>query len=70
MDVTARRGARWLPAGYADWNNFLAAVVLRGLKEAKAPHDLSTWQLGKAFPVDVEHPLFASSALARASKSW
>jgi penicillin amidase len=57
---------RWLPAGYANWNDFLATVVRRGLKNAKAPNDLSTWQQGKAFPVDIEHPLFASSALARA----
>ena len=58
--------ARWLPAGYANWNDFLATVVRRGLKNAKAPRDLSTWQQGKAFPVDIEHPLFAGSALARA----
>lgn len=58
--------ARWLPTGYANWNDFLATVVRRGLKNAKVPRDLSTWQEGKAFPVDVENPLFASSALARA----
>ncbi|HEY5055955.1 MAG TPA: penicillin acylase family protein, partial [Acidobacteriaceae bacterium] len=57
---------RWLPAGYANWNDFLATVIQRGLREAKAPHDLSTWQQGKAFPVDIEHPLFAGSAMARA----
>jgi len=57
--------ARWLPAGYANWNDFLAIVVQRGLKDARAPRDLSTWQLGKASPVDIENPLFASSLLAR-----
>jgi penicillin amidase len=58
--------ARWLPAGYANWDDFLAKVVQRGLKDSHAPGDLSTWQHGKALPVDVENPLFASSALARA----
>jgi len=58
--------ARWLPAGYANWNDFLAAVVQRGLREAQAPHDLSTWQQGKASPLNIEHPLFAASAMARA----
>jgi penicillin amidase len=58
--------ARWLPAGYANWNDFLATVVQRGLKLAKAPRDLSQWQQGKAAPVDIEHPLFAKLALARA----
>jgi len=58
--------ARWLPAGYANWNDFLAKVVQRGLKDANAPRDLSTWQEGKAFPVDVEDPIFAGSVMARA----
>ena len=57
--------ARWLPAGYANWNDFLATAVQRGLKNANAPRDLSTWQQGKASPVDIEHPLFARIAAAR-----
>jgi penicillin G amidase len=55
--------ARWLPAGYATWDDFLAAVVLRGLRNAHAPGDLSTWQQGKAFPLDIEHPIFSRSTL-------
>ena len=53
--------ARWLPTGYATWDDFLAAVVQRGLRDAHAPHDLSTWQQGKAYPVDIEHPIFSQS---------
>jgi penicillin amidase len=55
--------ARWLPAGYATWNDFLAAVVQRGLRDAHAPANLSTWQQGKAYPVDIEHPVFSQSKL-------
>ena len=55
--------ARWLPAGYANWQDFLAAVVDRGLREAHAPHDLSAWQQGKAFPLNLEHPIFSRSKL-------
>jgi len=51
--------ARWLPSTYANWNDFLAAVILRGLRDAHAPADLSTWQWGKASPLDIEHPLFS-----------
>jgi len=58
--------AQWLPAGYANWNDFLATAVQRGLKAAKAPSDLRTWSEGKAAPVDIEHPLFARFAMARA----
>jgi penicillin amidase len=53
--------ARWLPPSYANWNDFLAAVVERGLRDAHAPRDLSTWQQGKAFPLDIEHPIFSRS---------
>lgn len=28
-----------------------------------APHDLSTWQMGKVYPVDIEHPIFSRSWL-------
>jgi penicillin amidase len=54
---------RWLPFTYANWNDFLAAVVQRGLRDAKAPADLSTWQQGKAYPLDIEHPVFAKIPL-------
>ena len=57
--------ARWLPSGYASWDDFLAAVTLRGIHDAKAPRDLSTWRMGKAFPLDIEHPIFSQSQLVR-----
>ena len=57
--------ARWLPSGYASWDDFLAAVVQRGLHDAHAPRELSTWQQGKAFPLDIEHPVFSRYALLR-----
>ena len=55
--------ARWLPSTYASWDDFLAAVVQRGLQDSHAPHDLSTWQQGKASPLNIEHPIFARSKL-------
>jgi penicillin G amidase len=51
--------ARWLPPGYANWEDFLAAVVKRGLTDAHAPNDLSSWQQGKAFPLNIQHPIFS-----------
>jgi penicillin G amidase len=51
--------ARWLPPGFATWNDFLAAAVKRGLSEVNAPSDLSTWQQGKAFPLNIQHPIFS-----------
>jgi len=55
--------ARWLPPGYAAWEDFLAAVADRGLREAHAPRDLSRWSQGAAFPIDLEHPIFSRSTL-------
>ncbi len=53
--------ARWLPPSYATWEDFLAAVVDRGLKNAHAPTDLGKWQQGRAYPVDLEHPIYSRS---------
>ena len=55
--------ARWLPSGFATWDDFLAAVVQRGLRNAHAPLNLATWQQGSAFPLDIEHPLFSHATL-------
>jgi len=55
--------ARWLPAGYPTWDDFLAAVVQRGLRNAHAPLDLRGWQQGSAFPLDIEHPIFSHATL-------
>ena len=58
--------ARWLPQRYAKWEDFLAAVVARGLKSTDAPSDLGTWRQGKGFlSVDLEHPIFARSPLLK-----
>jgi penicillin amidase len=51
--------ARWLPSGFATWDDFLAAVVARGLRDAHAPRDLNTWQQGSAFPLQIDHPIFS-----------
>ena len=48
--------AGWLPSGYATWDDFLAAVVQKGLEGA--PSDLKTWRYGEAHPIDLEHPLY------------
>ena len=49
--------AGWLPPGYATWDDFLAAVVNKGLD--KAPSDLKEWRYGEAHPIDLEHPLYS-----------
>jgi penicillin G amidase len=55
--------ARWLPPGFANWEDFLATVVQRGLREGHAPHDLSAWQLGTVHKLDLKHPIFSRSPM-------
>jgi penicillin amidase len=62
-DLITHTPARWLPAGFANWDDFLAAVAQRGLREAKAPHDLASWKMGKAYPLDIEHPFLSRNNL-------
>ncbi|MDE1176210.1 MAG: penicillin acylase family protein [Edaphobacter sp.] len=56
---------RWLPRGYANWDELLTSVVDRGLRDQKAPFDLSRWKYGPAHPVDIEHPVYSQSRILR-----
>ena len=56
---------RWLPHNYATWNDLLAAAVLRGLADARAPDDLAKWRYGTAHTVEIEHPIFDRSDALR-----
>ncbi len=55
--------ARWLPKGFANWNNFLAATTATSLRQAHAPHTLAKWQYGQLHTVEIEHPLFGAHPL-------
>jgi penicillin amidase len=55
--------ARWLPSAFATWDDFLAAVVQRGLRVAHAPRNLKDWQQGSAFPLQIDHPIFSRATL-------
>jgi penicillin amidase len=55
--------AHWLPSGYTNWDDLLTAVVDRGLRDQKAPSDLSHWKYGSAHPVEIEHPIYSKSPL-------
>lgn len=59
--------ARWLPQGYANWNELLASAVAQGLRKSRAPLDLQHWHYGNAHPVEVEHPLYGQIPWLRKS---
>ncbi len=51
--------AQWLPSGYANWDDFLTAVVRQGMNDEHAPASLKSWRYGVQHPVDLEHPLYS-----------
>jgi penicillin amidase len=55
--------ARWLPQGFANWNDLLAAAVDRGLTAAQAPANLANWSYSKTHPVEFTHPLLSANPL-------
>jgi penicillin amidase len=56
---------RWLPPGYANWDDFLATAVLKGIDANHAPSDLGKWRYGTNHTVDIEHPIFDQSQLLK-----
>ena len=54
--LITQQPARWLPPGYAGWNDFLAGLVDAALKDA--PADLRNWRYGSIHTIALEHPLW------------
>jgi penicillin amidase len=47
----------WLPPGIKNWDALLTQAVRDGMKNGKAPSDVSQWTYGSWHVVDIEHPL-------------
>ena len=47
----------WLPPGFKNWDALLTQAVRDGMKQGKAPADVSQWTYGSWHVVDIEHPL-------------
>jgi len=62
-NIVRNQPARWLPAGFASFNDLLAAAVDDAL--ANAPSDLKTWKYGEQYPVEINHPLFGAVPFLR-----
>jgi penicillin amidase len=64
-EMVEHQPARWLPTQYATWSDLLTAAVATGLRNERAPADLSRWACGRIHRVDIEHPLFGAIPLLR-----
>jgi penicillin amidase len=52
--------ARWLPPGFANWDDLLTVVVAQALRQSGAPSNLATWRYGAIHSVEIAHPIFGS----------
>jgi len=59
-EIVTHSPAPWLPSGYANWDEFLTAIMKQGLADEHAPADLKTWQYGQIHKIDLEHPLYGN----------
>ncbi|HVH86195.1 MAG TPA: penicillin acylase family protein, partial [Terriglobales bacterium] len=64
-NIVTHRLTRWLPKGYTSYDDLLVAAVQKAVDSDRAPKDLRRWHWGKQFPVEVQHPVFASVPLLR-----
>jgi penicillin amidase len=56
-EIVMHAKADWLPKAYKNWDALLTEAVRKGMKEGKAPGDVSQWAYGSWHVVDIEHPL-------------
>ncbi|HEY3769783.1 MAG TPA: penicillin acylase family protein, partial [Candidatus Angelobacter sp.] len=56
--IVRNQPARWLPPGYANFDDVMTAAVEKALKDA--PADLATWKYGEIYPVVIDHPVFSA----------
>jgi penicillin amidase len=54
-NVVSHQPARWLPPGYSDYNQLLAAAVEAAVDSSVAPPDLNAWHWGDFNPVEIEN---------------
>jgi penicillin amidase len=55
--IVSNEDPAWLPSGYKNWNELIAAAVAKGIKDGHAPHDLTKWTYGSWHVIQLEHPL-------------
>ncbi len=66
-NVLAHEPQRWLPPGYADYNALLADAVEKVANGSDAPHALTLWKYGRAFPVEITHPFWGKVPIIKHS---
>src|SRR5271166_4979635 len=58
-NVLAHQPARWLPEGYANYDELLTAAVQAAVDDAGTPRSLVLWKWGRVHRVDIQHPFWS-----------
>ncbi|MGA3034065.1 MAG: penicillin acylase family protein [Terracidiphilus sp.] len=56
-EIVMHAKPEWLPKNYKNWDELLAAAVVKGMHDGKAPADVAEWSYGKWHIVELDHPL-------------
>ena len=63
--LLSKRPNYWLPAGFHSYDELLSAAVERTVTGPDAPRRLASWQKGRAFPLEIQHPIFSHIPLLK-----
>ncbi len=58
-NVLEHQPADWLPQGYSDYNQLLAAAVEAAVSDSSATRSLASWKWGRVHRVDITHPFWS-----------
>ncbi|HTV66071.1 MAG TPA: penicillin acylase family protein, partial [Bryocella sp.] len=58
-NVLEQQPPRWLPPGYANYDELLSAAVEAAVSDAGASHPLSAWRWGRVHRVEIKHPFWS-----------
>jgi len=58
-NVLAHQPARWLPEGYANYEELLTAAVQAAVDDPGATRALGLWKWGRVHRVDIQHPFWS-----------
>ncbi len=64
-EIISHRSARWLPAGYASYDDVLIAAVQKTVESPEAPKDLNKWKWGNEHPIEIQHPVLGAMPVLR-----
>ncbi len=64
-NVIRQRPTRWLPAGYANYDELLSAALDAAVSDLDGGRDLNSWKWGKFHPVEIQHPILSRIPLLK-----